>query len=134
MRGSFFLRILFAVILIGALVGIGAFIYNAGVSQGLATGRSVPAPEGEGFVQPYFYPPYYRPWGFGFFGLIFPLLFVFLIFMLLVRGLFFRGWRHYGPWKGYGSREHWSQGVPPMVEEWHRKMHAEPDEQTPPQE
>ncbi len=132
MRGSIFIRILFAVILVAALVGIGAFIYNAGVSQGLATGRSMSAPEGDGLVQPYFYPPYYRPWGFGFFGLILPLLVVFLIFML-VRGLFFRSWRHHGPWKGYESREHWKKGVPPMVEEWHRKMHAEPDEQTPTQ-
>jgi hypothetical protein len=93
----------------------------------LAASGKLAAPDGAptGGVAPYpYYTPFYRPWGFGFgiFGLIFPLLFFFLIFGA-IRGLFFRGWRR-GPWNhGPWNRGDWDKNVPPMVQEWHRKLH-----------
>ncbi len=116
-----FLRVVLALVLIGALVGLGTYVYNAGLAQGLVASGKLAAPDGS--VTPYpYYAPVYRPWGFGFglFGLIFPLLFFFLIFGA-IRGLFFRGWRGQGPWNM--RRADWPNGVPPMAEEWHRKLH-----------
>ena len=133
MRGRYFFQIVFGLILIGALIALGVYVYNAGVAHGLASGTALEAPEGSVLPRPYYYyPPFYRPWGFSLFGLIGPLLLLFLIFALL-RGLFFRGWRHYrrgyepsaGRWKWGSSPEQWKEGVPPMVAEWHRKLHGE---------
>jgi hypothetical protein len=130
-------RILFAVLVIAALVGVGVYIYNVGVAQGIAAGSTaLDNPEGGPLILPY-HTPFYRTWGFGFgffpFGWIFGLLLIILVFSL-VRGLFFRGW--YG--RGWYSRGYWSgmperspQDVPPWVEEWHRRMHGE---STPPAE
>lgn len=134
MNGRFFLRILFAIILIAALVGIGFSIYNTGVAQGMAASGKLPVLPNQG-IAPY---PYYAPfyphfgWGFGFFpfGFIIPILFFFLFFALL-RGLFFRGMMYRG-WGRMGSGgpngENWPKDVPPMVEEWHRKMHESSSE------
>ncbi len=122
-----FLRVVLALVLIGALFGFGTYVYNVGVTQGLAASGKLAAPDGAptGGVAPYpYYAPFYRPWGFGLglFGLIFPLLFFFLIFGA-IRGLFFRGWRR-GPWNhGPWNRGDWDKNVPPMVQEWHRKLH-----------
>jgi hypothetical protein len=119
-----FFRVILALVLIGAVVGLGAGVYNAGVTQGLVASGKVALPDGAtGAVAPYVSYGMYRPFGFGFglFGLIFPLLFFFLLFGA-IRGLFFRGargsWGH-GPW----NRGDWDKNVPPMVQEWHRKMH-----------
>jgi len=122
MRGSTILRIFFGLILLGALIGIGVVIYNAGLAQGVATSGQLTGPEGQTLTNPYYYAPFYRPWGFWPFGFFFPLLFVFLIF-LAVRGLFFRGWRRHDYWRGRGWGEAGRRDIPPMVEEWHRKMH-----------
>lgn len=121
MNGRLVFRILLAIILIAVLVGMGIFIYNAGVAQGLAAGS---APEGQAAPYPLYGWPYYRPWGFGFFpfGFIFPLFFSLLI-IWAISGLFFRGWRRSGPghyWADYGRGP---RDVPPMIEAWHRKMH-----------
>ncbi|HZY41344.1 MAG TPA: hypothetical protein VFF59_05000 [Anaerolineae bacterium] len=118
-----FFRVVLALVLIGAVVGLGAGVYNAGVTRGITAVGQVALPDGANGVGPYAYYGLHRPWGFGFglFGLIGPLLFFFLIFAI-VRGLFFRGGR--GPW-GHGpwNRGDWDKNVPPMVQEWHRKMH-----------
>jgi hypothetical protein len=121
-----FLRVMLALVLIGAVVGFGVGVYNAGVTQGLAAGGKVALPDGANGVAPY---PYYglqRPFGFGFgcFGLIGPLLFLCVI-AAIVRSLFFGGWRR-GPW-GHGPwhRGDWDKNVPPMVQEWHRKLHEQ---------
>lgn len=136
MRGRYFFQIVFGLILIGALIAMGVYVYNTGVAQGLASGTALQAPDGSAVPQTYYYyPPLYRPWGFSPFGLIGMLLFLFLIFALL-RGLFFRGWRHYrhgygpgsGRWKWGSSPEQWKEGVPPMVAEWHRKLHIDEPE------
>jgi hypothetical protein len=114
-----FFRVVLALVLIGAVVGLGVGVYNAGVANGIAVGGQVALPDGATGVAPYAYYGLHRPFGFSFglFGLIVPLLFFFLIFGAL-RGLFFRGWGR-GPWH-HGN---WDKNVPPMVQEWHRKMH-----------
>jgi hypothetical protein len=121
-----FLNLILALVIVGALLGAGAYVYNAGVAQGMATSDKIIVPDGGVAPYPYSYGPVYRPWGFGFglFGLIFPLLFFFLIFGL-IRGLFFRSWRGSGPW---GQHRDWPHGVPPLAEEWHRKMHEQSTE------
>jgi hypothetical protein len=133
MRGSTVLRIFFGLILLGALIGMGVVIYNAGLAQGVATSGQLAGPEGQSLANPYYYAPFYRPWGFWPFGIFFPLLFVFLIF-LGIRGLFFRSWRHHDNWRGRGWREPGQHGIPPMVEEWHRKMHETGEAPKSPQE
>lgn len=122
MNGRFVFGLLLAIVLIVGAVGIGVYAYNAGVAQGMAGGGNLVAPATG--TAPYFGGPFfYRPfgWGFGFLGCVFPLLFFFLIFGLL-RGIFWGGhwgWRHHRHWD---RDEH---DVPPMVAEWHRKMHEQ---------
>ena len=123
MNGRFFLGVLLAIVLIGGAVGIGAMAYSAGISQGMvATGKVVAPAEGVApYPYPFYGPVFFRPfgWGFGFLSCLFPLLFLFIVFSLL-RGIFWGGrwgWRHHRHWE---QGEH---GIPPMVEEWHRKMH-----------
>jgi hypothetical protein len=123
MNGRFVLGVLLAIVLIGGAVGIGAMAYSAGVTQGMVdSGKAVaPAAGAAPYGNPFYGPFFFRPfgWGFGFLSCLFPLLFFFIIFSLL-RGIFWGGrwgWRHH---------RHWDQGehgIPPMVEEWHRKMH-----------
>jgi hypothetical protein len=124
MNGRIFFRIILALVLVAGLVGLGVFIYNTGVSQGLAASGKLVAPDGGAVPYAPYAPYFYRPWGFGFFpfGFIFPLLFFLLIFAA-IRGAFFRGWR-WGNRGGGGPDQ-----VPPMFEEWHRKMHEnQPDD------
>lgn len=124
MNGRFVFRILLAIILIAVLAGVGVFIYNAGVAQGLAAGSGPSAPEGQAVPYPFYGWPHFRPWGFGFFpfGFIFPLFFGLLI-IWLISGLFFRGWRGHGRGHYWGEYNRGPRDVPPVVEEWHRKMH-----------
>jgi hypothetical protein len=126
MNGRFVFRFVLALILLAALVGVGVAVYNVGVTQGLATSGKLVLPAAPGGVvpsYPYAYGPLFHPWGFGFgfgiFGLIFPILFFFLI-ISLIRGLFFHGG---GRWHGGGFRGYGENDVPPMMEEWHRRMH-----------
>lgn len=58
----------------------------------------------------------------GFFRLIFTIAFIGFIFFLVRRFVFGRrgGW---GPWGWKGGPSTWKNGVPPHVEEWHRRMH-----------
>ncbi len=112
MNGRFILGLLLVLVLIGLAVGMGAYVYNAGVAQGMAdSGKLTTTP----YPYPFYGPFFFRPFGFGFLGLLGPL-FLFLIFFALLRGLFWGRYRG-----GYGR--HWEGGVPPAVEEWHRKMH-----------
>jgi hypothetical protein len=133
MRGSTILRIFFGLILVAALFGVGVVIYNAGIAQGVATSGQLTGPEGQTLPNPYYYAPFYRPWGFGPLGIFFPILFVFLIF-LGIRGLFFRSWRHHDYWRSRGWRDFEKRDIPPMVEEWHRKMHEAGEGSTSPQQ
>ncbi len=131
MNRSIVFRIIMALVLIGALVGIGIYAYNAGIAQGLAQNVQVEAGKAPTTIPLYGYP--YGPhfgWfgGFGFLGCLVPLFFIFLAFAAL-RGLFWFGPRrwhmhHHGPWGMHSEGEDESHaGVPPMFEEWHRRSH-----------
>ena len=121
MNGRWIAVVLLVVLLAVGAVALGTYAYNIGMAQGLAQSDKLPTP-GTGVAPWPFYGPYlYRPFGFGFgiLGCLFPLFF-FLLFFGLLRGIFWGG--HWG-WRGrYGMRE---GHVPPMFEEWHRKMHED---------
>ncbi len=125
-------KTILVLVLIGAIVGLGFYAYQLGVAQGVAhttavtpgTAPTAPVP----YYGMWYYPPFY---GFGFLYCLVPFFLFFLLFAA-VRGLFWHGrpgWRrwHYGPW-GYprnGEGTDWKENVPPMVAEWHRKLHEE---------
>ena len=133
--------LLFWIVGILVLVGVGVVAYNLGVSQGLEASGQVVADGDRG--------PYIGGYGgygigFGFFGLLFPLLFLLLLFGLF-RAAFRGGWgghdRYYGrpgPWMGSGpggpgGPGGWQGGPPPpMFEEWHRRAHGEGSGDAPP--
>ncbi len=137
MNRSIIFKVIMALVLAGALIGIGVFAYNAGVAQGMSVSVQPPA-SGNGTV-PVPYPhygywhgyPFYGFGGFGCFGVLIPLFLLFLAFAAF-RGLFWHGPRHWhrmhhGPWGMSPSGEPGSE-VPPMVAEWHRRMHeAQPE-------
>jgi hypothetical protein len=115
------LRGLFALIVIAIVAGIGVYVYNVGVAQGVAQGA---AARGDGVAAaPYYGWPVFFPGGFGLFFCL-PFLLLWLLFPLF-------GWRRWGrpPIATIGGwarhREHWgkSMNVPPMFEEWHRRAH-----------
>jgi hypothetical protein len=109
MNGRAIVSFLFALILVGVLVGVGGGIYQAGISQGIVDAGRVPA---GGIV-----PVAGYGWGFhGFLGLLFPILFLFLIFGLL-RAAFSRG-------RGWGPRRHGYYG---HGQGWGRSMSSEFD-------
>jgi hypothetical protein len=131
------LRIVAALVLIAAIAAIGFFAFRAGVAQGSPI--TVQAPSGQAAPAPY---PYYGygmpfhpwgPWGFGF-GCFGPLLALFLVFVALraSRFLFWGGrWGWHHPMHGRGSwGRHWENGVPPMFEEWHKRAHDEPSQES----
>ena len=87
-------------------------------------------------AQPLPYYGYGMPWhafpffGFGCFGILIPLFLLFLAFSAMRHLLWGpRWWGHrmhmhrHGPWEEKGP---WGDEVPPMVAEWHRRMHGEP--------
>ena len=133
MDGRTIWRALAVVLLVAVTIGIGAALYNAGVTAGIAeaarqaaaSGDPLPAlPYGYGYG-PYFHGPFGG--GFGFFGLIAWVLVLFHV-IGLVRAAFGRG-RHGGrPGRGPGG---WG-GRREMAEEWHRELHrrdgGEPDQ------
>ena len=131
-RGSFVLRLIGVLLLVGLMIGGGAMAYRAGVAQGIAqapevakaissaaqNGQGLPAPAyGYGYGYPFYgFHPHFGFFPFGVFGFI---LIIFLFFGLM-RLIFFRPWAwHYGhmhgrgPWKGYGGP--W--GTPPWARE-----------------
>ena len=124
--------IVLAIVLLLGVIGICLVGYSVGISQGLAQGVRVVAPESPGAQVPYYGGPSFFPhpfgFGFGIFGLLFVGLILFLVFVGL-RRMFWRGWmggRGFG-----GGPTHWDQdqtrnetSVPSMFEEWHRRAHA----------
>ena len=108
-----------AVIVAVIALGVGAVGYNIGVSHGLVMAAPAAGASGAA-VPPYMW---YRPWGFGFgFG---PLFFL-LLFFLVVRPLLWGGF--------YRRRGHHALAgdVQPRFEEWHRRAHAQMNDQDPP--
>ena len=127
-RGSFVLRLIGALLLVGLMIGGGVLAYRAGMAQGIAQAPAVAealshaAESGQVAPVPaygYEYPGYrMRPhFGFFLFGGIFGFIFFIFLFFGLMRMMFFRRWAwHYahmhghGPWQGHGP---W--GTPPWV-------------------
>lgn len=127
--GSFTLRLIGVLILIGLLIGGGAMVYRAGVAQGIAqapevakaisqaaeNGQVAPVPPMYGYGYGYGYPygwgfrPHFWFFPFGFVGAI---LFFFL-FLGLLRFLFFRPWRM--GWGYYGHHHGRPWGGPPWM-------------------
>ena len=128
MAGRIVLRILFALVLIAGVGALGVYVYNSGVAQGMLASGQAALPQSSAQVAPYPVPYFYRPWGFGwgFIGLVIPIFFGIFLVSVLVRLLFFRSWHAHGA-HGWRGRWHGAEGdqVPPMVAEWHRKMHEE---------
>ena len=124
MRGKFFFGgLIWLLVMIGLLVGVGYLAYNAGLTQGLATSVD---PEALG---PYVRGPIHKPYGFGF-GFIWLLClipFFFLAFGFVFKGMMWSRRGYYGGWgrHGYGSRKHQEGEIPPWVQDWHRRMHGE---------
>ena len=126
-------RIILIVILLAVLAGAGFWVYNLGLMQAAAANGELPAyteralshynmayPYGMGMH--YFFSP---------FRFIGGLIFLFVVIGLL-RAIFFPRWmypRFHHHMHGYGRWQGWREGdVPPMVEEWHRKMHEKGNE------
>ena len=92
------LSVLFALLLVGVLVGVGTEIYQAGVAQGIVDAGRFPAgatvPVTGGYQ------------GFDVLGLFFPILFLFILFGILSAAFSGRrGWGH-----GYGHGHGWDRG------------------------
>ncbi len=123
-------RFIAGLVLVAAIFGIGYFAYNAGVAQGAVA--SPPAAGGAPGSQPYPYygygMPFWHPFpffGFGCLGLLLPLFLLMIAFGAFRRMIWGPRWG----WHGMHHR-HWmdaegNQGVPPMVSEWHKRMHGE---------
>jgi hypothetical protein len=118
--GRTFGRVLAVLLLVLVAAGIGTWVYNAGVSAGLAeaavqaTASGEPVPPGA-WGWGHAYGPYaHGPWGFGFFGILFGILLLFLV-IGLVRAAFGGGWGHGGPGSHHGRHA--------MLEEMHRDFH-----------
>jgi len=129
MYGRIVLGILLVVVLIVGIVGVGGYAYNLGVAQGLAnTGKlDVPPTTAVAPFQYFGMPYFYRPFGFGFsfLGCLIPLFFFFVFFGLLRAFVWGPRWG----WRGMHHR-HWEGDVPPMAEEWHKKMHEQQQQPT----
>jgi hypothetical protein len=121
-------RVLVALVLVAAIIGIGVYAYNIGMAQGLA--QKIPVPSGESVQVPYVY--YGHPFfgfGFGLLGCLVPLFLLFLVFGSL-RALFWHGpmggrHMHRRPWGWHAEDD---KDVPPFFSEWHRRAHDEPEE------
>ena len=121
-------RVLIALVLVAAIVGIGAYTYNLGMAQGLA--QKIQIPTGAPVQMPYLH--YGLPFfgfGYGLLSCLVPLFLLFLVFGSL-RALLWHGpmgWRHM-----YHRRWDWrdenGKDVPPFFAEWHRRAHAGADE------
>ena len=111
MDGRFFYRMVLGIVLVAALIGIGVYVFDAGMAQGLAEGARATGQTPAAQVYPYGYRgPWFHPFGWGL-GILFPILFFFLIFGL-VRAILWR------PFYGWHGGERMTQ-----LEDWHRRMH-----------
>jgi len=128
-----FWRILAALVVVAAVVGVGVFAYSAGVAH---SGTQIVQPDGSGTGLPYMFRWHPFGWfGFGPFACLIPLFLLFLVFAGL-RALF---WPH--PWGWHPMHHRWwrdgdggERGTPPFFDEWHRRAHTAPDSDKAPEE
>jgi hypothetical protein len=133
MNGKTGLRIVSALVLIAAIVGIAFFAFQAGVAKGSPV--TIQAPSGEAYVAPVPYPyygygmPLHHPFGFGL-GCFGPLL-AFFLFIVVLKSFSMLFWGpRWGRMHGRGPwGAHWEGGAPPMFDEWHKKAHEGPTEE-----
>ena len=140
MNWGFFTRVVLGIALVVGVVALGAGVYQAGFTAGVATEGTVavaPAPVYAGYG-------WGVHWGFPFFGFFGFLLFLFLLFGLF-RLIFWGGRGRgrgygYGPGWGYGPRDRdqvpggsgdggrsggdrWDGRAHSVFDEWHRQAH-----------
>jgi len=142
-KGPFILfRVLGTLLVLGLIVGAGAFGYKAGVARGIMQapavakaiekaaedGQSAPMPQmyGREFGYGYSPMPFHHP-GFNPIGAICGSIFFLFLFLGFMKMIFFRGMMHRG-WEGH-KHGHWENGMPPMFEEWHKRAHGEKPEE-----
>lgn len=119
MNGRIVFSVFVTLLLIAVAIGVGMYAYNLGVAQGLADSGKIVVPATGVAPYPYFYRPFgFHPFGWGLLSCLIPLFFLFIFFSVM-RMVFWRA-----GWGGMHHR-HWDGGVPPKVEEWHRKMHEQ---------
>ncbi|MBI5031969.1 MAG: hypothetical protein HZB51_15670 [Chloroflexi bacterium] len=125
MNGRIVLVVFLTVVIVAGAIGIGMYAYNAGIAQGMATSGQVDAPPNNAAPFPYYRPYYFHPfgYGFGFLSCLIPL-FIIFVFFGVMRMVFWRA-----RWGGMHHR-HWEGGVPPMAEEWHRKLHEQQEKKS----
>ncbi len=123
-------RVLVVLVLIAAVVGVGAYTYNLGIAQGVAQKLPAAAAGTAPVPYPYFYGHPFFWGGFGFLSCLIPLFLFFLIFGSL-RALFWHGPMGYGRMHRHGWwRDEEGKGVPPYFAEMHRRMHETPDDKS----
>jgi flagellin-like protein len=130
MRGKGIVPVLGSVLLLALVVVAGVLAFNAGAAQGAIFGMQM-APVLAGLLAVIL--------------LLFALRLAAPLLLWPLFGIGLHRWRHHGfgrgwgPWacKGYGrgwrSPRDWEDHVPPMVAEWHRRLHeieSEGDEPT----
>jgi hypothetical protein len=121
-------RVLAALVLIAAILGIGMYAYNIGITQGQVQNVQAPAGQSVQAPFPYYGHPFIGMWGMGWgaFGCLIPFFLLCLVFGSL-RAIFWRGpmgWGHM-PHRHWGWRDENGKGLPPFFAEWHRRAHAE---------
>lgn len=132
MSGRTIFRIVIGIVVVVALVGLGAGLYNAGIDQGVVQAGRVPAGAavpyaGYGYGWGFGLHPFFG-FGFGLLGLIFPILFFLLIFGLIRAA--FGGW---GRGRGYGGHDghagygpgSWQEERQRRFSQLHRQLHEE---------
>ena len=120
MNGRIVFTVFVVLIVVAGVLGIAGYAYNIGLTQGMATNIKFEVPATGAVPYPYYYRPFgmHAFGGFGFLSCLVPL-FVFFVFFSVMRMVFWRA-----RWGGMHHRK-WEGGVPPMAEEWHRKMHEQ---------
>ncbi len=119
MNGRIVFTVLIVLVIVAGVLGIAGYAYNIGLTQGMASTGKLEVPATGAVPYPYFYRPFgFHPFGWSFLSCLLPL-FIFFVLFGVMRMVFWRV-----RWGGMHHRK-WEGGVPPMAEEWHRKMHEQ---------
>ncbi len=131
MTRNIIFRILAGLVLLAALAGIAFFAYNAGVAHSTVINVQPGAPQTNGLPAPYYY-GWGHPFPFSGLGCLIPLAVLFLVFLAfgsMRRMIWGPRWgSHHMHHQMRWSEKEWEGGVPPMVSEWHRRMHGQSED------